>query len=242
MGNGEQPMPEGVDWETHQGWTQHVPWNYNRWLYNFRWFLDYSGGKITDWGAHLIDIALMAMGEDLIPKSIVASGGKYVMTDNRTTPDTLEVLWEYDNFLLSFSNKVWNVWPDTNAGGPGIHGILFHGALGTMKLDRNGYLVTPLGKNGDIEVKEGVGTGPQMNINHWQNFADCVRSRETPTSNIDVIYNTTMTCHMGTCAYVSGAKLLWDAETKKFKGGDSDAVKKANEFAYRPYNNGYKLG
>lgn len=242
MGDGSQPMPDRVDWEMHQGWTEHVPFNYNRWLYNFRWFLDYSGGKITDWGAHLIDIALMAMGEDTAPKSVVATGGKYVMTDNRTTPDTLEVLWEFDNYLLSFSNKVWNVFPDTNAGSPGIHGILFHGALGTLKVDRSGYQVVALGKNGTIEPKEGIGTGPQMNINHWQNFVECIRSRKTPTSNIDVIYNTTMVCHMGTAAYVAGAKLGWDAEAKKFTGGDSDAVKKANEFAYRPYHNGYTLG
>ena len=242
MGNGEEPMPDKVDWETHQGWTTRVPWNKNRWLYNFRWFLDYSGGKITDWGAHLVDIALMAMGEDKAPKSIVATGGKYIMTDNRTTPDTLEVLWEYDDYLLSFSNKVWNVYPDTNAGSGGIHGIRFHGTLGTMDLSRSGYEIRPLGKNGEIEAKSGVGTGPQMNINHWQNFADCVRSRNTPTSSIDVIYNTTMTCHMGTAAYVSGAKLHWDPATKKFTGGDSEAVKVANEFAYRPYNNGYTLG
>jgi predicted dehydrogenase len=240
MGDGNEPMPDRVDWETHQGWTEHVPWNKNRWLYNFRWFLEYSGGKITDWGAHLLDIALMAMGEDQAPNSIVAAGGKYIMTDNRTTPDTLEVLWEFDNYVLSFSNKVWNVWPETGGAGQ-IHGILFHGTHGTMKLDRNGYEVIPLGKNGAIEPRSAMGTGPQMNIRHWQNFADCIRSRETPISSIDVIYNTTMICHMGTSAYVAGAKLGWDPVTNRFTGGDAEAVKTANDFAYRPYLNGYEL-
>jgi hypothetical protein len=80
-----------------------------------------------------------------------------------------------------------------------------------------------------------------MNVGHWQNFVDCVRSRKAPISNVDVSYATAVTCITGKCAYIAGAKLDWDAENEKFTGGDTEAVKVANEWAYRPYQNGWSL-
>ena len=247
IGMGDDKILEGCDWDFHQGWVEHKPFNTNRWIYNFRWFLDYSGGKITDWGAHLVDIALWGMDPEMkkAPKSVVATGGKYLMEDNRTTPDTLEVIWEYDNFVLSFGNRVWNnSLPYTDKEGKPVqwqsHGILFHGTLGTLRVDRGGYEIKSIPQNGGCEEKT-VGGG-QLNEPHWQNFADCVRSRQRPICDVEVIYNTPYTCHMGTCSYVAGgAKLGWDAEKERFTGGDADAVKKANDWAYRPYLNGWSL-
>ena len=249
IGMGDDKMIEGCDWDFHQGWVEHKPFNTNRWIYNFRWFLDYSGGKVTDWGAHLVDIALWGMDPELKkqPKSVVATGAKYLMEDNRTTPDTLDVAWQYDDFILSFTNRVWNNFlPSTDKGGQASpwqgHGILFHGTLGTLRVDRGGFEVKSIPQNGGCEEKNSDGIDLTMNENHWQNFADCIRSRKDPICNIDVIYNTTRTCHMGTCSYqAGGAKLGWDAEKQRFTGNDSEAVKKANEWAYREYQNGWSL-
>lgn len=249
IGMGDDKMIEGCDWDFHQGWVEHKPFNTNRWIYNFRWFLDYSGGKVTDWGAHLVDIALWGMDPELKkqPKSVVATGGKYLMEDNRTTPDTLDVAWQYDDFILSFTNRVWNNFlPSTDKGGQAApwqgHGILFHGTLGTLRVDRGGFEVKSIPQNGGCEEKNSDGIDLTMNENHWQNFVDCIRSRKDPICNIDVIYNTTRTCHMGTCSYqAGGAKLGWDAEKQRFTGSDTEAVKKANEWAYREYQNGWSL-
>ena len=249
MGEDDQAKweAEGLDWDFHQGWTEHVPFNTNRWIYNFRWFLDYSGGKLTDWGAHLLDIALWAMEDEdvkptLQPKSVVANGGKWVLEDNRTTPDTLDVLYEFDDFTMSFTNRVWNAHIPKEADD---HGIMFHGTLGSLQVSRAGYKVYATENNSadgkpTLEAKE---VGPsQLNEPHWENFANCVRSGEDPTSTVEVINNTTRLCHLGTCSFVAGgAKLGWDAEKQQFTGADRKAVKTANKWAYRNYNNGWSL-
>ncbi len=229
---------QGLDWEFQQGWVEHKPFNTNRWIYNFRWFLDYSGGKITDWGAHLIDIALATMGEDKHPKSVVATGNKFCMKDNRTTPDTLDVIWEYDTYLLSFTNRVYNGYLPQ---GYSDHGIVYHGTKGTLRLDRGGYEVYKIDKKEPCEPKKVPGDMNSLNPRHWDNFFDCVRSGQDPISAVEKLNNTTKTCHMGTCSYVAGgAKLHWDAEKNQFKG-DSEEVKLANQWAYREYQNGWSL-
>jgi predicted dehydrogenase len=229
--------PEGVDWDRYLGWTEKVPFNKNRYLYNFRWFLEYSGGKMTDWGAHLIDIVLWAMGEDKSVRSVSASGGNYVLQDNRTTPDTLEVLYEFDDYILSFSNRVYNGFVERNR-----YGIMFYGTLGTMYVDRKGYKIMSQRANGGCEEKEitGVVEG-NMNKAHWQNFVDCVRSRKDPISSVESAFNTALVCHMGTTAYVAEGKLEWDEKKQRFAGRDRKAAKAANKWAFRDYENGWML-
>ena len=232
----DENPPDGLDWERYIGWTDKVPFNKNRFLYNFRWFLDYSGGKMTDWGAHLIDIVLWAMGEDKKPLSVSAVGGKYVLDDNRTTPDTLEVLYEMPGYVLSFSNRVYNGYVERNR-----YGIMFYGDKGTLYADRMGYFVKPVDDGCEpreaVDQKEG-----DMNVAHWDNFVECVKSRKDPISFVESAYNTAQVCHMGTTAYVAGnQRFEWDAEKVRFTGPNKEAVKKANEWAYRDYKNGYAL-
>ena len=178
----------------------------------------------------------------LQPKSVVANGGKWVLEDNRTTPDTLDVLFEFDNFTLSFENRVWNAHVPADAAD---HGIMFHGTLGSMQVSRGGYQVWATENNsveGKPTLEEKKVEGGQLNEPHWENFANCVRSKEDPICTVEVIHNTSRLCHIGTCSYVAGgAKLAWDKETQKFTGADKKAVKAANEWAYREYLNGWSL-
>ncbi len=223
-------------WDHYLGWTKKVPYDVNRFLVNFRWFLDYSGGKMTDWGAHLIDIALWGMGEDNPPREVTAFAGDFIVHDGRTTPDTLEVLYKFDNYILSFSNRVYNGVVEPNE-----HGIHFHGELGSIYCDRKGFKVRETQGSGieEIEVKDVVeGT---MNDAHWANWIDCVKTRKDPICFVESAFNTAKVCHMGTSAYVAGGRLGWDDENLKFTGTDTPAVEKANEWAHRPYQNGYSL-
>ena len=236
-------------WETYQGWVEHKPFNVNRWLYNFRWFYDYAGGKLTDWGVHLVDIVLSAMGEDKPPKTVSASGGKFIITDNRTTPDTINVSWEFDSYLLTFTNRVWNSYGDQIAPADN-HGIIFYGTKGSLKLSRAGYNLIPganqqsvpePGEYESAEAKENT-SASVLYEPHLENFINCIRSGEKPISHVESCHNSSTVCHIGNAAYLAGAKLTWDAATEQFAGGPADAVKQANEWIARPYLNGYTLG
>lgn len=232
----DENPPEGLDWDRYIGWTKKVPFNKNRFIYNFRWFLDYSGGKVTDWGAHLMDIVVWAMGEDVKPKTVTAAGGKFVLQDNRTTPDTLDVLYEFPNYVMSFSNRVHNGYVYRKR-----HGIAFYGTKGTLFLDREGYEIIPA-PGSDLQPKKVEGVlEADMNKAHWANFAECVKSRKDPIAFVESAFNTAVICHLGTTAYVAGGKLGWDAEKERFTGTDEASVKKANDWAYREYENGWSL-
>ena len=233
------PAPEGLDWDRYIGWTPKVPFNKNRFLNSFRWFLDYSSGKITDWGAHLIDIAVWGMGQDKPARRVSATGGKLVMQDTTTTPDTLDVIWEFDDYQLSFSNRMWNPMPL----GRGIqYGIMWHGTLGTLLIDRTGFRVYSFKHNGgceEIQVKDQKEMA--LNVGHWANFAHCIRTGEKPICDVETGFNSTKICQIGLAAYIGGAQLDWDDDNNTFTGPDSDAAKKANDFAYREYQNGWSL-
>jgi predicted dehydrogenase len=98
----EEP-PKDFDWENWLGPAPKVPYNRNRAFYRFRWFYDYSGGQLTNFGVHYLDVIHWALGHDA-PLAVTAMGGKYGGFDNREVPDTLEVLWQYPgNTLVTFS-------------------------------------------------------------------------------------------------------------------------------------------
>ena len=95
--------PDGFDWDSWLGPAPKVPYNPNRTFYRFRWFYDYSGGQVSNFGAHHIDFSHWLLGHDA-PLAVTAMGGKYVLEDNREIPDTLEVIWSYPgNTLITFS-------------------------------------------------------------------------------------------------------------------------------------------
>ncbi len=92
--------PAGVDYDFWLGPAPLRPFNPNRFHFNFRWFYDYAGGLMTDWGVHIIDYGLFGMG-DPVPKSIMAMGGKFAYADDAAeTPDTLQALYEFDSHTM----------------------------------------------------------------------------------------------------------------------------------------------
>jgi predicted dehydrogenase len=129
--------PEGVDYKQWLGPAKTRPFNSSRFHFNFRWFWDYAGGLMTDWGVHLLDYALIGMKADL-PISVAGLGGKFAYPDlYEETPDTLTTLYEFDKF-----NMVWDSAMGIDNGSYGRdHGIAFIGNNGTLILNRGGWEV-----------------------------------------------------------------------------------------------------
>ena len=131
--------PPGVDYDMWLGPAPKRAFNPNRFHFNYRWFWDYSGGMQVDWGVHEIDIALQIM-KATAPKSITASGGKLAYPDDASeTPDTLQSVFEYENF-----NMLWEHATGIDVGNfDTTEGIAFIGNNGTLALSRQGWKVLP---------------------------------------------------------------------------------------------------
>ena len=227
--------PPGVDYTMWLGPATTRPFNENRFHFNFRWFWDYAGGLMTDWGVHMIDYALLGM-KSPTPKSIMAAGGKFAYpNDASETPDTLTTVFEFEGFNLQ-----WEHATGIN-GGPynRDHGVAFIGNNGTLVVDRGGWEVIPEKQNGKDKM-EAVAHQPKTDdglLLHTRNFLDVVQSRkfEDLHAPIQVGAHVATVCQMGNIAYKTGKKIYWDDSNKKFT--DSDA----NKYLAAEYHNGYKI-
>ena len=182
---------------------------------------------MTDWGVHLIDVIHWAMGVDA-PKTVAATGGKYVTNDNRETPDTIDVLYEYPQsnvsggaFLMRFSHR------NMNAHAPDGHGygMQFYGSQGTLFVDRGGYTLWPEEDRKDPWGLEAVKSGSSVQVGgsrqhhpHVLNFLECLRTRKKTNSDIETTHRSTTAAHLGNIALRTGRKLRWDAARENFPG------------------------
>ena len=223
--------PIGVDYERWLGPAQKRAFNENRFHFNFRWFWDYAGGLMTDWGVHLVDYALLGMNAK-DPISIMASGGKMAYPDDAAeTPDTLATVYDFGNFIL-----LWEHAQAIKNGNYGRdHGIAYIGNNATLVLDRGGWQVIP--DEGNKEVVEAVKRSDDGLANHTRNFIEAIKSGDNGSLAAPIEAGATVAevCQMGNIAYRTGKKLLWDKEKRLFLDAE------ANKLIKPVYHNNYKL-
>jgi len=222
-----QPPP-GVDYDMWLGPAPLRPFNANRFHYNFRWFWDYAGGKMTDWGVHLIDMALMMM-KVVNPHEIVSEGGNFVYPGQAMeTPDTLTANYRFGDLRITWNNDFGK---KENEYGMN-HGLIFYGENGKMLASRNGWEVIPEIKNGGpaIEaVPKQPSTGKDLGL-HIRNFLDSVKSRNRETNcSAEIGRNVARVAHMGNISYRTKEKIHWNADAGHF------AENNANDFILPDY-------
>jgi predicted dehydrogenase len=234
--------PEGLDWDFYLGPAPSVPFNRKRFLVTYRWFWDYSGGYITDFGTHRFDTVQQIMGVTA-PKTVAAAGGRFSLRDAGEIPDVLQVTYEYPEFVLSYETCLLN---GHGVGGrtPGMkyynargaedrpNGMAFYGTNGALYADRIGYEIYPE-PNRPIERKQ-MNTTDATKL-HAANFIDCVRSRNQPAADVETGHRSTTVAHLGNIAFKTGKKLSWNAETEEFQD-DGGASKLLARQARKPWD------
>lgn len=236
--------PSTLDWNFWLGPAPKVQFNPNRFgVYpdawsTFRYFWDYAGGFMTDWGVHLMDIVQWAMQVDG-PNVITASGGKFYIQDNAEMPDTLQVTYEYPGFVAVYENR----WDNGNSMYDKGYGMEFHGTNATLFIDRSGFEVIPEKRR---VGKKSVDRSPSMKMervnnahfDHVRNFLDCVKSRQRPISDIEIGHRSTSVCLLGNVAYRSKQRIEWDVEKQQLQEKNNSS---ARQYLTRDYRAPWKL-
>lgn len=215
-----KPVPANLDWNMWLGpapMTDYIP---ERVHGNFRWWLEYSGGMLTDWGAHHNDIAQWALGmDDSGPISVEGTAKSPPMAGNHyynTFPE-FEIRYRY-------ANGVPLVCTNT-----GENGIMFEGDAGWIFVSRS--RIGASDKKLLDEPLPSTATKLYLSNDHGQNFLDCMRSRQQPICNAEVGHRSATVCHLANISLMlNGRKLEWDPKREMFP---KDA--QAQEMVARPH-------
>jgi predicted dehydrogenase len=239
--------PSEFDYDMWLGPAPKRPYNPKRGIYHFRWFWDYSGGQMTNLGAHEIDIIQWVMNVKG-PAAVSSSGGRFALEDNGETPDTQDSVFEYPGFTSVYT------FHEGSQGRP-QGGLEFFGTKGSMTINRGGFQIYPDMKvdpsNSIPRFKGQPAGGPQrselkpepwtqaMKVAgssdeqfdlHVRNFIDCIKSRERPIADVEGGHQVTTACHLANLSLRLGRKLRWDPEKEEIPGD-----KEANAMLVRPY-------
>jgi predicted dehydrogenase len=198
-----QTRPSNLDWARFLGpvkWRDYDPQQY----FNFRAYLDFGGGQVTDLFTHWIDVVHMFMGQDN-PIAASAAGGVYNYKDGRTAPDTINVLLEYPKeWVATFEATL----------APGIRGAAVEmcGTEGKLFITRGGFEFLSAERNAQ-PVK--VPYSKDQTIDHVQNFLDCCRSRKLPNADVQIGHRSAAASHLGNIAYVQKRRLNYNPDREE---------------------------
>ena len=249
--------PPGFDYDMWLGPAPKKPYTKHRGIYHFRWFWDYSGGQMTNIGAHLIDQILWIMNASE-PTQVSSIGGRYVLEDDGETPDLQDATWAFPGFTLNFSIREANArWDNLD------RGQLYLGTKGTMSLVGN-YEVLPEMKTDPInqippfagqpaggpvytDVKPtpwiegskggGVGSDDLYAISaedtltmNKQDWIDSIKSRKRPLCSVEDGHKVSVACHLANMSLQLGRTIYWDPAKEQVVGD-----KEAASLCAKPY-------
>jgi predicted dehydrogenase len=230
--------PRHLNWDLWQGQTPEVPYIEERCHYTFRWWYEYSGGQMTDWGAHHLDIAQWGIGSLPIELEGKAAFPEIAVPDRYNVAVDFSAGYRYANGI------------EMTVADSGRNGIMFTGTEGRIFVNRGTIAGKPIEELADnplprerfklygfdnLDRPQRVGKLDAI-INHMGNFFDCVRSRRTPLSDVAGQHRSVATCHLGNISMRLRRKLTWDPEKERCVGDDE-----ANTWLSRPQRGPYDV-
>jgi predicted dehydrogenase len=211
--------PPQLDYDLWLGPAKYRPYNEKRVHYNFRFFWDYSGGQMTNWGAHHIDIGQWGIGaDDTGPVEIEGTATFHPQRWHDVT-ETCRITYTYANGVKMIVGQGQKDTPS---------GTTFIGSAGTIHVNRGTLSSTPA----EI-IKQPIGSGDvhlYVSNSHHGNFLDCVKSRKLPICDVEIGHRSATICHLGNIAAILGRKIQWDPSKEQIVGDDE-----ANAMLQRPY-------
>jgi predicted dehydrogenase len=230
------PVPAGLDWDYYLGQAPKVDYVKERCHTTFRYWWDYSGGTMTDWGAHHNDIARWAIGEEG-PTAVEARALAQPVAGGYTAFSDYEVTFTWGNGVQHIVRST----PDDNIFGGVVkrdgqrNGLRFEGTDGWLWVTRgdidasdDALITTPL-PAGAVKL--------ESSGDHMANFFECVRSRKDPIAHVEVGHRSVSVCHLGVIALRVGRKLTWDVAKETFVGdGAADANAYVTREMRKPYD------
>lgn len=213
-----QPVPDGVDYDFWLGPAPQREFNPTRFHGSWRMFWDYGGGLMTDWGVHLLDMALWAKEVTSPPREVQSFGRNLSYEDyNHETFDTMTVTFPMDDYVITWQNTAGVQAGPYNKN----YGVEFVGDRGIIVADRSEWQVVPAADRGQFNQDQLTAQKyerPDAEQDaHAQNFIECIKTRETPNCPPEIGGNVAKYAHLGNIAARSGAgKLEWDDQQRKF--------------------------
>lgn len=237
MNPGEPPA--GFDWDTWLGPRAYIPYKFNIAPYTFRWWSDYSS-QMGNWGVHYMDVIRWLMGEKA-PVAISAHGGKYVLDDDSTIPDTLQVTFEFaSGAMILFSDY------EANSGSMLPYGeIELRGTKGTLLAHEGAYKIIPA-ERGQFQSRDSLMEAEEYeNVNRAlddgssadstgtliRDFLDCIKTRQTPLCPLEEGHRSTSFAHLANIALATKTRLLWDPDQERFT--NSEEANRMLHYEYR---------
>ena len=225
------PVPEGFDYDMWLGPAPDAPYHLDRCLYRFRFLYDYSGGQVTNFGAHSNDIVQWALGMDESgPVSVSSVYAEFPPEGSLfNTGMFTHYRCEYENGIVL----------DCHTADPAVR-CIFEGSEGMLRIDDGGanFVTAPAKlksiKLGPNDVRLGTAT------HHQRDFLEAIKSREDPSASVEVGHRSATVCHLGNIAMRLGARrLTWDPRAERFSGRGSD---EANAMLLREPRSPWTLG
>jgi len=243
--------PKDLDWDLWLGPAPKVENTKERSHATFRWWLEYSGGKMTDWGAHNIDIAMWAMGLDETGPSQIKGTGQFpsyipdecdpvaFFAGEQTLPNGYNSATKFD-IDLTFANGA-NINVQPSARGDNGNGVLIEGDKGRIFVNRGKLVGKPIEEMTDADnkqleddvIKLYNGRKPR---GHMADFFHCVEDRSRPISDVWSHHRIMTACHMCNIVLLLDRELKWDPKAEQFIGDEQ-----ANALLARPQRKGYEI-
>jgi predicted dehydrogenase len=216
-----EPVPEGFDYDFWLGPARWQEYHHQRCHYQFRFILDYSGGQVTNFGAHNLDIAQWGLDMDNSGPVEISGNGEFPESGLFTTATKVFFECTYANGVRLTCKT-------------GKFGMTFEGTEGTIYVDRSEIRSIPE----DI-LKEEIGENEihlYESRDHFRNFLECVQSRELPICNAEVGHRSSTVCNLGNIAMILGRTLKWNPKAERFENDDE-----ANSMISRPMRGEWSL-